>query len=85
LKFSDERLPEFLPRADTIWGKIIQPCPCIVLQVQQQQLEGVIPGSAADFDGGYEVVEPNSGVLLPVELDYTVAELDAPWQWCGSD
>jgi hypothetical protein len=53
--------------------------------VQQQQLEGIVPGSAADFDGGYEVVEPNSGVLLPVELEYTVAELDALRQRCGMD
>jgi hypothetical protein len=78
-------LPEFHPRAFTTWGKIIQPSPCIVLQVQRQQLERVIPGPAADFDGGYEVVEPNSGVLLPVKLDYTIAELDAPRQWCGTD
>jgi hypothetical protein len=45
--------------------------------VQRQQLEGVVPGSAADFDSGYEVIEPNSGVLLPIELDYTIAELDS--------
>jgi hypothetical protein len=47
--------------------------------VQQQQLEGVVPGSAADFDSGYKVIEPNSRVLLPVELDYTVAEFDSLW------
>jgi hypothetical protein len=53
--------------------------------VQRQQLEGVVPGSAADFDSGYEVIKPNSGILLPVELDYAVAELDSLRQRCGAD
>jgi hypothetical protein len=53
--------------------------------VQRQQLKGVISGSAADGDGSYEVIKPNSRVLLPIELDYTIAELDSIWQWCGAD
>jgi hypothetical protein len=53
--------------------------------VQRQKLEGVVPGSAADFDSGYKVIEPNSGILLPVELDYAIAELDSLRQWCGAD
>jgi hypothetical protein len=53
--------------------------------VQRQQLESVVSGSAADCDGGHKVIEPNSRVLLPIELDYTVAELDSFWQWCRMD
>jgi hypothetical protein len=53
--------------------------------MQRQQLEGVVSRSAADFDSSYEIIEPNSGVLLPVELDYSVAELDSLRQWCGAD
>jgi hypothetical protein len=53
--------------------------------VQRQQLKGVISGSAADGDDSYEVIKPNSRVLLPIEFDYTVAELDSLWQWCGAD
>jgi hypothetical protein len=53
--------------------------------VQRQQLEGIVPRSAADFDSGYEVIEPNSGILLPVEYDYAVAEFDSFRQWCGAD
>jgi hypothetical protein len=53
--------------------------------VQRQQLEDVVPGSATDFDSGYEVIELNSGILMPVELDYAIAELDFLRQRCGAD
>jgi hypothetical protein len=43
------------------------------------------PGSAANGDGGYEVIEPNSRVLLPIELDYPVAKLDSFRQWHGAN
>jgi hypothetical protein len=35
--------------------------------------------------GGHEVIEPNSRVLLPIVLDYTIAKLDPFRQWCGMD
>jgi hypothetical protein len=41
--------------------------------MQRQQLKSIVPRSAADFNSGYEVIEPNSGILLPVEFDYAVA------------
>jgi hypothetical protein len=53
--------------------------------MQRQQLVGIVSRSAADFDSGYEIIEPNSGVLLPVELDYAIAELDSLRQRCGAD
>jgi hypothetical protein len=48
-------------------------------------MESIVSGSTADCDGGHEVVEPNSRVLLPIELDDTIAELDSFRQWCGTD
>jgi hypothetical protein len=53
--------------------------------VQRQQLKSIVPRSAADFDSGYEVIEPNLGILLPVEFDYAVAEFDSLRQRCGAD
>jgi hypothetical protein len=53
--------------------------------VQRQQLKGVISGSAADGDGSYKVVKPNSRVLLPIELDYAITELDSLWRQCRAD
>jgi hypothetical protein len=53
--------------------------------MQRQQLDGIVSRSAADLDSSYEVIEPNSGVLLPVELDYAIAELDSPRQRCGAN
>jgi hypothetical protein len=47
--------------------------------------ESVVSGSTADGDGGHEIIEPNSRVLLSIEPDYTIAELDPFWQWCGTD
>jgi hypothetical protein len=53
--------------------------------MQRQQLEGVTSRSATDLDSSFEVIKPDSGVLLPVELDYAITELDSLWQWCGAD
>jgi hypothetical protein len=53
--------------------------------MQRQQLEIIVSRSATDFDSSYEIIEPNSGVLLPVELDYAIDELDSLRQWCGAD
>jgi hypothetical protein len=53
--------------------------------VQRQQLESIVSRSTAYGDGGDEVIQPNSGVLLPIELDYAVAKLDPFRQWCGTN
>jgi hypothetical protein len=44
-----------------------------------------LSGSAVDGDDGYEVVKPDSRVLLPIELDYSIAKLDSFWQRCRAD
>jgi hypothetical protein len=85
LKVPDEGLPKFIPRANAIWGKIVEPCPCVVLQMQRYQLKGGTSRSAANGDGGDEVIEPNLRVLLPIELDYTVAEFYSFRQRCGAN
>jgi hypothetical protein len=48
-------------------------------------MESIVSGSTADGDGGHEIIEPNSRVLLPIEFDDTIAELDPFRQWRGTD
>jgi hypothetical protein len=40
---------------------------------------------ALSFKCSDKVIEPNSGVLLPIELDYAVAKLDPFRQWHGTN
>jgi hypothetical protein len=49
--------------------------------MQFQQLQSVVPLTAANGDTGQEIVKPNSRVLLPIELGDAFADLDPLWQW----
>jgi hypothetical protein len=73
-------LPKFFPGADALWSKVVEPRPCVIFHVQRQQQKGIISRSTAGGDDSYKVVELNSRVLLPIELDYAIAELDSLWQ-----
>jgi hypothetical protein len=53
--------------------------------MQLQQLQSVVPLTAANVDTGQEIVKPNSWVLLPIELGDAFADLDPLWQWCRAN
>jgi hypothetical protein len=78
----DENLPELFPGFDRLWGKVVETCSSRISEVK---LHGVIPRAAAYGYSGEEIVQPNSPVLLPIELGDAFTDFEPFWQGCSVD
>jgi hypothetical protein len=45
--------------------------------MQLQQMHGIVPRTSAYGDGGLEVIQPDSRVLLPIEIGYAITDFQS--------